>query len=142
VIVSTCPVPIPVCVLLGHSFAVTTPKPIVILVFKSISYYSFWNFRSKTKSGSQVPLYPFWFPNRKAEFGVHYSFRNFCFQFEKLNCFSTIRFGTFAPKTKGGAVGVELSFWKSQVDFSLPVLEPLSVVCHPPHNPVPPVRVL
>jgi len=64
----------------------------------------------KRKAGVKFH-YPFGFPNRKTGVGVHYSFWNFCFQFEKPNHFSTIHFGTFAPKRKGGTVGVELSFW-------------------------------
>ena len=96
-------------VLFGHSFAVATPKPIVI---RGSRFLTIRFGTSAPKRKAEVKFhYPFWFPNRKAEVGVHYSFWNFCFQFEKPNRFSTIRFGTFAPKTKGGAVGVELSFW-------------------------------
>jgi len=72
---------------------------------KSISHYSFWNFRSKTKSGSQVPLSVLapksksrsWsslfvlellLPIRKAESFFHYSFWNFRSQNERRSCWS------------------------------------------------------
>ena len=96
-------------VLFGHSFAVATPKPIVI---RGSRFLTIGFGTSAPKRKAEVKFhYPFWFPNRKAEVGVHYSFWNFCFQFQKPHRFFTIRFGTFAPKTKGGAVGVELPFW-------------------------------
>ena len=64
---------------------------------------------SAPKRKAEVKFHcPVWFPNGKAEVGVHYSFWNFCFQFEKPNRVSTFR---FTPETKGGTVGVELSFW-------------------------------
>ena len=40
------------------------------------------------------------FPNRKAEVIFHYSFWNFRSQIEKWKSYFTIRFGTFAPKSK------------------------------------------
>ena len=100
----------------------------------SISHYSFWNFRSKTKSGSQVPLSVLvpksksksWsslfvlellLPIPKAESFFHYSFWNFRSQNERRSCWSW----TFVLEHE----------WKSQVDFSLPVLEPLLQVENP-----------
>ena len=69
---------------------------------KLISHYSFWNFRSKTKSGSQVPLSVLvpksksrsWssllvlelvLPIRKAESFFHYLFWNFRSHNERRN---------------------------------------------------------
>ena len=100
----------------------------------SISHYSFWNFRSKTKSGSQIPLSVLapksksksWsslfvlellLPIPKAESFFHYSFWNFRSQNERRSCWSW----TFVLEHE----------WKSQVDFSLPVLEPLLQVENP-----------
>jgi len=75
------------------------PKPIVIK-WKSISHYCFWNFCSKMKCGNRVPLsilapklkrrnlsslfvLELPHPNRKAKSLFHYLFQNFCFQFVK-----------------------------------------------------------
>ena len=80
------------------------------------------------KSGSQVPLSVL-VPKSKSR-SWSSLFWNFCFQFENPNHFSTIRFGTFTPETKGGTVRVKLSFWnmdgraKSISDY-ISVMEPL-----------------
>jgi len=96
-------------VLLRHSFAAATPKPIVIhgSRFLTICFGA-----SAPKQKEEVEFhYSFWFPIEKQEVGIHYLFE-LPLPIRKAEVlFLRYSFWNFAPKTKGGTIGVELTFW-------------------------------
>ena len=96
-------------VLLGHSFAVITPKPLVIRGSGSQVLVSILVPKSKSRSWNSLLVLELLLPIWKAESFFHYSFWNFRSQNERRNCWSW----TFVLEHE----------WKSQVDFSLSNLE-------------------
>ena len=78
------------------------------LLFAEVDFSVFvWNFCSKAKSGSRVPLSDL-VPKSKSRSWI---WLFILLPIWKAKSFFHYLFWTFAPKTKSGTVGVELSFW-------------------------------